>query len=169
MRLASALVSATACACVAIACGGSSFSEASSDGGGSDASSGGDGSQGGGDSGSMADGGGSSDGAIGDSPTDGPRFNCQDGGGFPPFDKTCSGGGCAVFLHTVDCCGSKVAYSIQHATLTDMQNAENAWEAQCAQCKCAPRPTVGEDGCMSATSQFAALCNSNGACEIKCL
>lgn len=164
MRLVSAFFSLGVCAALAVACGGSAFTEAS-DGGGADASAGNDGSSADGATGN--DSGGVSD-AAKDVEGGGPRFNCADGGGFPPFDKTCSGGGCAVFLHTVDCCGSKVAYAIQHATLTSMEAAEQAWEQQCSLCGCPAKQTVGEDGCTSNTGQFVADCN-NGRCEIKCL
>ena len=140
---------------MSVACGGTSFTSA------------GDAGEGGAD-GAPGDGSTSDGGAVDSATGDAARFNCANGGGLPQPNKSCSGGGCAVVFHTIDCCGTKVAIGIQHSTVDAFNAVEAAWESQCATCGCAAQPTKGEDGCTPTTpNAFVPDCSSN-TCRARC-
>ncbi len=140
---------------LSVGCGGTSFTaigDAGGDGAADDGSTSGDG-------GTTTDGGG--DGGLG---RDGGVGSCS---GSPTLFnnviKACTvSTACVVVFHQIDCCGSKVAVGINHASKDAFDGDEMAWLMTCPACGCAARPTVAEDGKTSnRESDFKAICVNN--------
>lgn len=153
------------CASIALltpGCGGSSFTTAddagSSDASTADASTAGDGSSDASksDSGIATDGGG-----IGIE-----AGTCKaDAGIFNDVIKGCTVDiACVVVLHQIDCCGSKVAIGINHASKDAFTQDETTWESSCPACGCPPAPTVAEDGKPCDLTTCKVSCD-NGQCR----
>ena len=67
-------------------------------------------------------------------------------------------------LHTIDCCGTEVAWGIRTSAVAAFEEAEAVCDAQYPQCDCAPMPTLAEDGqTVMDASQLAVACTM-GAC-----
>jgi hypothetical protein len=95
-------------------------------------------------------GGGDETGSDGTSSVDsGPSRGCKfaDGGDFPTFTKpVCQDAPqCALFIHQIDCCGSKAAYGVYKTELAALQAAEQRWETECVACQCNPKPTTAQN------------------------
>lgn len=84
---------------------------------------------------------------------------------FPTFDKTCGvDSDCALVLHTINCCGTEVAWGISTSETAAFEAAETTCDSQYPECDCAAFPTLAEDGneVMDA-NQLAVTCQM-GAC-----
>ena len=68
---------------------------------------------------------------------------------------------CAIVDHVSDCCGSIVENGVRVDQVNTLHNDETAANAGCAQCGCAPQPTVDENG--QAGGAYLAKCD-NGLC-----
>lgn len=142
---------------VAVGCGGTKFTSIPDDGG-----SAGDGSTA---DGSTADGGsgdgGGSEGGLG---LEGGVGMCSASATlFSNIIKGCTiANGCIVVFHQIDCCGSKAAVGINHASKDAFDADEATWLATCPACGCASRPTFAEDGKTAAQmSDFKVACVNN--------
>lgn len=95
--------------------------------------------------------------------TTGDPIMCPDE--FPSFDEGCAvDQDCAIALHTIDCCGTEVAWGIRTSSVAAFEEAEAVCDAQYPQCDCAPMPTMAEDGqTVMDASQLAVACTM-GAC-----
>jgi hypothetical protein len=66
---------------------------------------------------------------------------------FPQFAKGCSfQDECALVFHTIDCCGTDVAWGIHVDEVQDFEAAESICDGQYPECGCPPGPTEAEDG-----------------------
>lgn len=66
---------------------------------------------------------------------------------FPDFDKACeSHDDCALVFHTVNCCGTNVAWGIRADEVPAFDAAEAICDSQQADCGCAQDMTQAEDG-----------------------
>lgn len=66
---------------------------------------------------------------------------------FPTFDRTCSGPeDCTIALHQSDCCGSIVALGIAASEREAFDAAEAICQPMWPGCRCAPQPTMADDG-----------------------
>lgn len=98
---------------------------------------------------------------------DAPAETSTDGGpscapgSFPTYDKGCTlDENCFLGMHQVDCCGSQVALSFNHAYALAFEAAEKAWVASCPKCGCPTKPPVDEAG-KTGSSGFDAKCVAN--------
>ena len=79
---------------------------------------------------------------------------------FPTFSKLCgSNADCAVALHQINCCGTKVAWGLTVCEMGPFSWAESLCDGQYPGCGCAEFQTMAEDGYSSFTnSDFVAKC-----------
>jgi hypothetical protein len=84
---------------------------------------------------------------------------------FPEFDKTCGGEeDCALVFHTVDCCGTQVAWGINVDEVSAFDAAEAICDSQYPDCDCMAQETEADDGNSSFNhDDFAVACQS-GSC-----
>jgi hypothetical protein len=84
---------------------------------------------------------------------------------FPEFDKSCGGDqDCALVFHTIDCCGTDVAWGINVDDVAAFDAAEAICDSQYPPCGCAPSETEAEDGNASFNpDDFAVTCR-DGTC-----
>lgn len=85
---------------------------------------------------------------------------------FPAFSKSCSADGdCAVAIHQISCCGTKVAWGLAACAMSQFAKAEAQCDGQYPPCGCPAFSTMAEDGYTSFTSSdFAAKCDG-GTCR----
>ena len=144
---------------IAVGCGGTKFTSVGDDGGGTSDGSTGDGSTA--DGGVTSDSGGGDEGGLG---LDGGVGTCSGSANlFNNVIKGCTvAGGCVVVFHQIDCCGTKAAVGINHASKDAFDADEAAWLATCPACGCAARPTIAEDGKTAPQmSDFKVACVNN--------
>jgi hypothetical protein len=86
------------------------------------------------------------------------------GVGLPSFQKGCgTSDNCGIALHQIDCCGTKIAFGVNHSEVSPFDQAEQVWEMMCPSCGCSPQPTRAEDGQSGASSDVKVAC-VNGQC-----
>ena len=85
-----------------------------------------------------------------DAPTDGPSGDamCSMPGTGGMFDRGCTNdASCSIGYHLVDCCGTQIAVSFNHAYREAFDTAETAWRKACpAACGCPAGPIMTESG-----------------------
>ncbi len=78
---------------------------------------------------------------------------------FPLFTPFCNvDADCAVVIHQIDCCGSKVAWGINAMVEAMFTGEEATCRDQYPKCKCAQKQTVADDGKTAPGDVFAAKC-----------
>ncbi len=66
---------------------------------------------------------------------------------FPEFDRSCTVAiDCTFVFHQIDCCGSLIALGLNGEAGKPFQEAEAECVAQYPACRCAPMPTIADDG-----------------------
>ena len=99
-------------------------------------------------------------------PPDFTAFVCYDpGSSFPKFDRACGADvNCSIGIHQIDCCGSHAALGFNHAGRNAFDAAEAAFRVVCpANCKCAIRPTICDDGKTAPENMITVSCDK-GVC-----
>jgi hypothetical protein len=98
-----------------------------------------------------------------DDTTTGEPIMCP--GEFPSFDEACSvDEDCALVLHTIDCCGTELAWGIRADAVAAFEAAEAVCDGQYPACDCAPMPTLAEDGQTVMDASALAVACTMGAC-----
>ena len=66
---------------------------------------------------------------------------------FPSFDRSCTmPSDCTIVFHQIDCCGSLLAWGLNGEAGKPFGEAEGECQAQYPACRCAPMPTIADDG-----------------------
>jgi hypothetical protein len=160
MYLALTLVLAGACAADSDSDDDGTGSAGSGDDGGTD---GGDGT--GGDDGTGDDGGGTGTGSSAGTATgSGGEVQCStEPIVFPEFDKSCGNeADCALVFHTINCCGTDVAWGINADEVPAFEAAEAICDSQYPGCGCPAQATEAEDGNTSwDPNDFAVQCDGD--------
>jgi len=79
---------------------------------------------------------------------------------FPAFSRACEQDSeCAVAIHQINCCGSKVAIGINALVKSVFAAEEAKCEGQFPKCKCMQLPTKADDGKTAPDDAFAAKCD----------
>ena len=84
---------------------------------------------------------------------------------FPEFDKSCGNeADCALVFHTINCCGTDVAWGINADEVPAFEAAEAICDSQYPGCGCPAQATEAEDGNTSwDPNDFAVQCDG-GTC-----